>query len=72
MKIRADEIVYSFICVSGVTRELFDLEPIGHERKGPRLVVARLQLQAVVINRATIQAGRRPGLESLEPDTSSL
>jgi hypothetical protein len=72
MEIRADEIVYSFICVSGVTRELLELEPIGHERKRLWLVVARLQLHTVVIDRTTIQAGRRSGLESHEPDTSSL
>ena len=66
VQVRADQVVHRRIGVRDPAGQLLDVEPIGEKRERLGPVVARLQFDAVVVDRAAVEPRRRAGLEPLE------
>src|SRR4051812_22591074 len=71
MQIRADQVMYPLVRVSDVARQLLNIEPIGQKRKRNWFVVARLELESLVIDRAAVQPRRGTGFKPCEAKTEA-
>ena len=67
VEVGSDQVVDGGIGVGDVAVELrLRSTRIGEEREGDRLGIARLRLQAVEVDRASVEPRRRAGLEPQE------
>ena len=72
VQVRLHQLVDGRIGVGDPAGKLVLLDPVGQKRKGLGIVVARLDLQSCVVQRATVEAGRRAGLEAGQTQADAL
>ena len=68
----AQDLVRRFVRVGQPAWHLLARPLVAHEREVARLLVARLDLHLLVVERAGVDAGRRARLEAHEPDARRL
>src|SRR4051812_19426639 len=66
MQIRANQVMDTLVRVRDVTRQLFQIEPIGEKRERLWVLVAWLQFKLVVVDRTTVEAWGCTGFETGE------
>src|SRR5688572_10084184 len=69
VQVGANQIVDGIIRVSDVAWKLVKCEPIGKVRKWLGLIITRLQLNTLVVDRASVQPRRRAGFKTGELET---